>query len=83
MGKNDPVELVGYTRKALQFIFHKSCTVDEVALHLGISLGHARDVLFRARRRGLLRKVPVEFRLTDAGKCSVVASWPSDKEPEK
>lgn len=64
-----PTPLIGNTLKALAFLAeNKKATLDEVAIHLGLELDHARDVLFRARERGFVRKVPVTFVLTPTGR---------------
>lgn len=80
------ISLTGYTKKALEYITeNKKATIDEVAIHLGLSLNHTRDVLFRARERGLVRKVPVTFIVTPAGKKSVLqnnAAEPGSPEEE-
>lgn len=66
------IKLIGYTQRALDFIAeNKKATIDEVALHLNLGLNHTRDVLFRARERGLVRKIPVTFVLTPTGRKSV------------
>lgn len=63
------VSLVGHTKKALEFIAeNRQVTIDEVALHLGLPVNHTRDVLFRARERGFIRKVPVTFIITPSGR---------------
>ena len=74
-----PPQLIGNTAKAIRFLEeNKRATVDEVAIHLDIPVDHARDVLFRARERGFVRKIPITYVLTPTGRKAYLANTEPD-----
>lgn len=69
---HDEITLIGYTRRAVAYLKeHPKSSADEIAVHLGLDLPHTRDVMFRARQRGLVRKHPVSFSLTKVARRKI------------